>query len=59
MLYVFLEDFPELGHYLVQDANIVHKPEFEVAIPKIINGKGSELSEYQKILLRTSRFQNQ
>ncbi|KAF1774388.1 hypothetical protein GQ600_8328 [Phytophthora cactorum] len=56
---IILETFPELDQYLVQDADIVHKPECEVAICKVVNGKGSELFEYQIMLLQDFEIPNQ
>ncbi|GMF47081.1 unnamed protein product [Phytophthora fragariaefolia] len=47
-----MEDSPELGHYLAQDANIVHSPLFEAAVTKIQTERIRELSEVKREVVR-------
>ncbi|GMF52550.1 unnamed protein product [Phytophthora fragariaefolia] len=47
-----MEDFPELGHYLAQEENIVLSPLFESAATKIQTERIGEQSETKREVMR-------
>jgi hypothetical protein len=49
---VLLDDFPELSHYLAQDAEIVHVPRFESAVTKVLNNTTGDLSMDERELVQ-------
>ncbi|OWZ23187.1 hypothetical protein PHMEG_0001960 [Phytophthora megakarya] len=54
-----LEDFPELRHYLAQDAGIVHNPAFESALGKVLDGRIGEMSPREQAKVRQFERPNQ